>query len=105
MWIGLNAAGVHTIDFGTTIPAVLRYGVRAYSTIWAFILVHNNTEMLLQLLMLDHKGIPISKKYLREKIESAYWHEDFVQAAPDKIGSHRHLPVVTDDYIAALREK
>lgn len=105
MWIGLNAAGIHTVDFGISVCSATRYGIRAYSTDWG---IHIGTRQsgdgVITIEVLDKQGIPIDKS-IERKIENAYWQEDFVRAATDKIGSHRHLPIVSDDYFAALKRE
>jgi mannose-1-phosphate guanylyltransferase / phosphomannomutase len=106
MTIGLNAAGIHTIDFETTISAATRYGVKAYSTHWG---VHVRMDDSLKaevatIQIFDSQGIPISKD-IERKIENSYWQEDFVRASADQMGTHRHQPTVGDDYVAALRRQ
>ncbi|RXT15026.1 sugar phosphate nucleotidyltransferase [Ammoniphilus sp. CFH 90114] len=103
MMAGLNAAGLHTVDFGPTISAAARYGVKAYSTDWGVHIrtgTEQNGETVIE--VLDHQGLPICKNTER-KIENSYWQEDFSRATVDKVGMHRLHPVLADDYIGALK--
>jgi mannose-1-phosphate guanylyltransferase / phosphomannomutase len=103
--VGLNAAGIHTLDFGTTISAAARYGIKAYSANWG---IHIRTDegsggdALIEIF--DKQGLPIDKGFER-KIENAYWQEDFVRATTDKLGINRHQPTAIDDYVAALKRE
>lgn len=103
--VGLHAAGIHTVDFGTAITAASRYGIRAYNVDWG---IHVNSDSgkdgATYIEVLDQKGIPVCKGVER-KIEQAYWQEDFVRATTDQIGMNRHQPVVGDDYLAALKRE
>lgn len=103
MIAGLNAAGIHTLDFGTTISAAARYGVKAYSADWAIhIRAEQDGETVIE--VLDQQGLPICKNTER-KIENAYWQEDFARSTADKVGMNRHHPVLADDYLQALKRE
>lgn len=102
--VGLNAAGIHTVDFGSAITAASRYGIRAYEMNWGIHVSTDSEDGATYIEVMDDKGIPVSKS-IERKIEQAYWQEDFVRATADHIGMNRHQPVVGDDYFAALKRE
>lgn len=105
MRAGLNAAGIHTTDFGVTVSAASRYAVKAYQADYGIhISMGMNQEDGAAIEILDHHGLPIDKP-MERKIENAYWQEDFVRVTPDRLGRHSHHPNVSEDYVAAIKRE
>ncbi len=105
MRAGLNAAGIHTADFGVTVSAASRYAVKAYQADYGIhISMGSEQEEGATIEILDHHGLPIDKP-MERKIENAYWQEDFVRVTPDRLGRHSYHPNVSVDYLAAIKRE
>jgi len=105
MMTGLHASGVHTMDFGSTIPAATRFGIRVNQVDGGIhISTDEGKDAFTTIEVFDHLGIPISKS-IERKIENSYWQEDFVRETVTKLGNNRFNPTVAEDYIAALKRE
>lgn len=103
---GLHAAGIHTIDLGSSITSVTRAAVKNLRLQGAIHvrIVDLQGEKRVRIEFMDNQGLPISKSQER-KLENSYWQEDYVRCHMDAIGRTRFYTHAEQDYIRNLQEE
>lgn len=99
---GLTSSGAHVIDLGPVTGPVARYAVQGLEAAGG-VYVRRSPREADQVLLafLDERGLDVDKGFQR-RVENLFFREDFVRAAPDRVGRITYFPRAVERYLTGL---